>query len=549
MRVLSIAVLGVVACSGDPQRDGVNQVASTTANSTLQSTDGSVTTGTSAGVGGSAGPLNTNTAASSSGGISSGTGGGSGGDTSGSASGTSAATTGGASASTGGATSSSSSSSMTTGAGGTQAGEIVEAVDIAEVWSGHPVEFSLYTRGDRQFVAFYDAERRMTVASRTLGETTWETQSLPSSVGWDSHNYVTLSLDEVGNVHVAGNMHNVPLIYFRTTSPFDVTSLTQVSSLVGSNEASATYPEFFTGPEGNLIFAYRDGGSGDGNHIFNAYDAEARAWHRLMDTPLTDGQNLYNAYPVGPIQGPDDYWHLVWVWRDTPDASTNHDLSYARTLDLVDWESAAGEPVNLPITLATGDIVDAVPAGGGMINNNTKVGFDAQNRPIVAYHKYDADGNTQLYNARFEDGAWVSHRTTSWDYRWDFGGGGTLVFEIEVEPVVAAADGTLTQRYYHARAPQAADNGGYGALRLNPETLEAEAEIDPPLPYPRELDTPESATPNMVTRWREDDGAPADPGVVYLLRWETLPSNRDEPRDTIPPPTMLRVYGFTTSHE
>jgi len=542
MRALSIAALALVACSGDPARDSANQASGTTSSSTLQSTNGSATNATTVAVTASAGPLNTSDATSSSAATLTGSGG-SGGYPSDTVSDTSATTTGAAGASTGGATSSTSSGSVTGGGGGSEPGEIVEALDIAEVWSGHPVEFSLYTRGDRQFVAFYDAERRMTVAARTLGETTWETRTLPSTLGWDSHNYVTLSLDEVGHVHVAGNMHNVPLIYFRTTSPFDVASLTQVSSMVGSNETSATYPEFFSGPEGNLIFAYRDGGSGDGNHIFNAYDAEAGAWRRLLDTPLTDGQNLYNAYPVGPIQGPDDYWHLVWVWRDTPDASTNHDLSYARTLDLVDWESAAGEPVNLPITLATGDIVDAVPAGGGMINNNTKVGFDAQNRPIVAYHKYDADGNTQLYNARFEDGAWVSHRTTSWDYRWDFGGGGTLVFEIEVEPVVAAEDGTLTQRYYHARY------GGYGALLLNPDTLEAEAEIDPPLPYPRELDTPESSTPNMVTRWQEDDGAPVEPGVVYLLRWETLPSNRDEPRATIPPPTTLRVYGFTTSHE
>lgn len=429
---------------------------------------------------------------------------------------------------------------MTTGTGGMPPGEVVEVVDIAEVWSGHPVAFALYTRGDRQFVAFYDAERRMTVAARTLGEATWQTRTLPSTLGWDSHNYVTLALDETGHVHVAGNMHNVPLIYFRATTPLDVESLTQVSSMVGSNESNATYPEFFTGPAGNLIFAYRDGGSGNGNHIFNAYSAETRAWSRLLDTPLTDGQGQYNAYPVGPIQGPDGYWHLVWVWRDTPDASTNHDLSYARTVDLVNWEGAAGASVDLPITLATGDIVDAVPAGGGMINNNTKVGFDAQNRPIVAYHKYDSDGNTQLYNARFEDGVWVSHRTSSWDYRWDFGGGGTLVFEIEVEPVVAADDGTLTQRYYHA------EYGGYGAFRLNPDTLEAEAEIEPPLPYPRELDTPESPTPDMVTRWQEDAGTSPEAGVVYLLRWETLPSNRDEPRDTIPPPTPLRLYGFAT---
>lgn len=542
MRVLRLTALALIACSGDPPAAGTGQTVGASSSS-LTST-GAVTTtaaggaiaATSAGVDGSPSGLSSSStsAVSSNVGASNDT------TTTGAAETTGVA--GASSTSAGGATNTQSSSVTTTGGGGTPAGEIVEVVDIAEVWSGHPVEFSLYTRGDRQFVAYYDAERRMTVAARTLGETTWQVQTLPSTLGWDSHNYVTLALDESGHVHVAGNMHDVPLIYFRTTTPLDVESLSQVASMVGENETSATYPEFFTGPEGNLIFAYRDGGSGNGNHIFNGYDAEARAWSRLLDTPLTDGQGQYNAYPVGPIQGPDGYWHLVWVWRDTPDASTNHDLSYARTVDLVNWESAAREPVNLPITLATGDIVDAVPAGGGMINNNTKVGFDARNRPIVAYHKYDAQGNTQLYNARFEDGVWVSHRTSNWDYRWDFGGGGTLVFEIEVEPVVAGDDGTLTQRYYHA------EYGGYGAFRLNPETLEAEAEIEPPLPYPRELDTPESSTADMVTRWQEDDGASPDPGIVYLLRWETLPSNRDEPRPTIPPPTQLRVYGFSTGH-
>ncbi len=540
MRVLRLAALAFVACSGDPPSDAADRAVASSSGS-APTTEGRATT-TAVGAGSTT--LATSATASGSGGASSnGTANGAGGSaTTGATTGSAVQTTGasGASSASGGAPSTQTSSATTDGGGGTPAGAIVEVVDIAEVWSGHPVEFSLVTRGDRQFVAFYDAERRMTVAARTLGETIWQTQTLSTTLGWDSHNYVTLALDEGGHVHVAGNMHNVPLIYFRTTTALDVQSLTRVTSMVGSNEASATYPEFFSGPEGKLIFAYRDGGSGDGNHIFNTYDAEARAWSRLLDTPLTDGQGQYNAYPVGPIQGPDELWHLVWVWRDTPDASTNHDLSYARTVDLVEWESGAGESVNLPITLTTGDIVDAVPAGGGMINNNTKVGFDAENRPIIAYHKYDADGNTQLYNARLEDGVWVSHRTSNWDYRWEFGGGGTLVFEIEVEPVVAAADGTLTQRYYHA------EYGGYGAFRLDPETLAAEAEIEPPLPYPRELDTPESATPEMVTRWQEDTGVSPEPGVVYLLRWETLPSNRDEPRSTIPPPTQLRVYAFAT---
>jgi hypothetical protein len=47
----------------------------------------------------------------------------------------------------------------------------------------------------------------------------------------------------------------------------------------------------------------------------------------------------------------------------------------------------------------------------------------------------------------------------------------------------------------------------------------------------------------MVVRWAQDTGAGPDPGVRYMLRWETLESNRDMPRDPIPPPTRLRLYG------
>jgi hypothetical protein len=425
------------------------------------------------------------------------------------------------------------------GAGGTMnADPVVEELVVADVFSGHPVPFALATFGNQQFVAYYDDQQRMTVASRTLGESQFTYQVLPTSVGWDSHNYIAMAVDELGYVHVSGNMHNVPLIYFRSTAPLDVTTLTQVPRMVGSNESSVTYPEFFVGPAGNLVFIYRDGGSGNGNHIFDAYDANSQSWTRLLDTPLTDGQGQRNAYPVGPIRGPDGAFHLVWVWRDTPDASTNHDLSYARTENLVDWTSGAGSPLSLPITLATSDIVDPVPTGQGMINNNTKVGFDAQNRPIVAYHKYDSSGATQLYNARLENGQWVVHQTTEWDYRWDFGGTDTIDFEIEVEGVQAQPDGMLTQRYYHSQY------GGWGAFRLDPDTLAAVEEIAPVLPYPATLDTPESPTAGMVVQWQTDWGDTGDGDVQYLLRWETLPSNRDTPRNPVPPPTELRLYGF-----
>lgn len=418
--------------------------------------------------------------------------------------------------------------------------QIVSELPVAEVWSGHPVAFALVTAQEMQFVAYYDPQRRMTVASRALGSEAWSYTVLPSTVGWDSHNSIAMAVDADGYVHVSGNMHVVPLVYFRTADPLDIATFVSHGSMVGTHEGSCTYPEFFHGPSGELVFAYRDGGSGNGNHIFNAYTLATQTWRRLLDTPLTDGQGSRNAYPVGPIQGPGGVWHLVWVWRDTPDASTNHDLSYARTTNLIDWQSAAGAALQLPVTLGGSDIVDPVPAGGGMINNNTKVGFDAQDRPVVVFHKFDAAGNTQLYNARFEDGAWVVHQTSDWDYRWEFGGGGTLQFEIEVEGVRLQPDGRLTQTYYHAQY------GGWGAFVLDPDTLEALETIDPPLPYPRELDEPRSGTEGMVVRWQSDATVTTDASAPRaMLRWETLPSNRDMPREPIPPPTPLVLYTFT----
>ena len=85
--------------------------------------------------------------------------------------------------------------------------------------SGRPIRSAsrLLTHGKQQLVAFYDQERRMTIASRRLDEDHWQLARLPSTLGWDSHNFVTMAVDSAGQIHVCGNMHCVPLIYFRTT--------------------------------------------------------------------------------------------------------------------------------------------------------------------------------------------------------------------------------------------------------------------------------------------------------------------------------------------
>src|ERR1044072_6272746 len=53
--------------------------------------------------------------------------------------------------------------------------KVARVIDISPVWAGHPVGFALLTHNDRQYIAFYDAERRMTVAARTLDSDRWDT--------------------------------------------------------------------------------------------------------------------------------------------------------------------------------------------------------------------------------------------------------------------------------------------------------------------------------------------------------------------------------------
>lgn len=418
--------------------------------------------------------------------------------------------------------------------------ETSETIAIAPVWAGHPVGFSLLSHEDRQYVAFYDADRQMTVAERKLDGPEWTFTRLPQKVVWDSHNYIRMAIDDAGHIHLSGNMHGVPLVYFRTTRPGDSTSFEQVESMTGQEEKKCTYPEFKRGPRNEFLFTYRDGASGNGNQIYNVYDTESRTWKRLMDQPLTDGKGEMNAYFHGPVKGPDGYHHLAWVWRDTPDCATNHDLSYAKSRDLVNWETSTGTAVALPMTAATAEVVDPVPPGAGLINGCVALGFDSKSRPVLTYHKYDAEGKSQIYNARLEDGAWNRVQSTQWDHRWEFSGGGSIKFEVNVARVRATGKGELEMNIKYP--------GQAGKWVLDEETLKVKGKAPEREAKADTLKLVRSDFPGMQVNTSSDSGRSGEAGTRYVLRWETLPPNRDRPRKgALPPPGMLEVIKLTSA--
>lgn len=404
------------------------------------------------------------------------------------------------------------------------AAPVPDVLTVDKVWSGHPVNFALLTAPPHQYVAYYNAERQLTVAQRRLDQEKWVYQKLPTSVAWDSHNYVTLAVDRAGHLHVSGNMHVVPLVYFRTTKAGDISTLA-AAPMVGEREQRMTYPVFLQDKSGRLIFRYRDGQSGSGDDLYNAYDESTQKWTRLLATPLTNGQGKMNAYCTVPQLGPDGMFHLCWVWRDTPDCSTNHDLTYAKSADLVHWVDSAGKELKLPITVQTGEVVDPVPVKGGIINSNLHLGFDTRARVILTYHKYDAHGDLQVYAARREPEGWSIIQVSDWKgYRWEFSGGGTIVGEVSVGAVEPIGDGKLTLSY---RYPH-----GSGTWILDDQTLQPIPDAKLPkkgLLMPAGALQVVSTFEGMKKRQVADLGAEST-DFTYRLVWETLDANRDRPR-------------------
>lgn len=420
---------------------------------------------------------------------------------------------------------------------------IAETLDVSSVPADFRVGFSLLTTPDRQYVAYYDAQRRMTVSSRTLDSTEWIHQTLPSKVGWDSHNYVTMALDSRGDLHVSGNLHGDPLIYFRTRKPGDITTL-ESAGMIGELENRVTYPRFLTNHQDRLVFTYRHGGSGNGINLYNQYDPDTRTWSRLLEAPLFDGEGKRNAYPSLPLRGPDGFFHVHWVWRHTPDCATNHHLSYARSRDLLHWESAFGAEVDLPIRFDQNElVVDPIPGGGGIINGGHRMAFDSEERPVIVYHKSDISGNMQIYAARPIEGRWEQKVLTQWEQPVPFEGRGSMSFiGIRIGSLEKITPTVFGIGYRHK------DNGS-GVLQIDEVTLTPVTNEIPTIPeLPSTINRVASDFPGMQIQRAEDLRGCGSDGVRYILQWESLGPNQDRAiQPPLPSPSTLRLHKLVLS--
>jgi len=211
-------------------------------------------------------------------------------------------------------------------------------------------------------------------------------------------------VDGSGFLHLAWDHHNNPLRYCRSISPGSL-ELSPKLPMTGKFEEQVTYPEFYKMPDGNLLFFYRDGASGQGNLVINRYDIRTKEWAQLQSN-LIDGEGQRNPYWQACVDKKGTI-HISWVWRETPDVASNHDICYARSMDGGStWEKSTGEKYELPIEAGTAEYVIKIPQNSELINQASMYA-DASGRPYIATYWRDAGNSVPQYHLVYKIGeAW-----------------------------------------------------------------------------------------------------------------------------------------------
>lgn len=275
-----------------------------------------------------------------------------------------------------------------------------------------------------QYATYYqgnlsNSTGKVAVARRPLPHGTWETLVLDDYIfsTVDSHNDVVLGIcPGDGSIHLSFDHHGNDLNY-RVSIPGVADNPTSTAwtpalfgpvtdrLVTGSAVMSAvTYPRFIPTPSGKLLFTYRFGGSGGGDEMLYEYDGATRAWSLVGQYTSRSGSYTgtfasgtdRNGYFDNTLFDANGRLHATWCWRETPDASSNHDLLYAYSDDVGrTWKNQSGATIAVAgssfISINSPGIIGwSIPQRRNYINNSAMT-VDAQGRVhVVAWHLPDA---------------------------------------------------------------------------------------------------------------------------------------------------------------
>ncbi len=328
----------------------------------------------------------------------------------------------------------------------------VSIIPIAPGWANNSVNAvifrknSLATHENTQYAAFYDPEQYLVLAKRRHGTKEWELKRSPyKGKATDAHNTISIMVDGEGYLHVSWDHHGNQLRYARSQSAGSL-ELSEKMEMTGLREDNVTYPEFYRMPDGNLLFFYRYGASGRGDLVINRYDLQTKQWTQLQSN-LIDGEGERNAYWQSYMDAAGTL-HVSWVWRETWNVASNHDLCYARSRDGGrTWENSKGEKYSLPINIKTAEIARAIPQNSELINQ-TSMTADSKGNPVIATYWREKDSAIPQYRLVYHTGTeWKSQQVSSRQTPFSLSGGGTKRIPVSRPQVMLRRKGNKEQAF------------------------------------------------------------------------------------------------------
>jgi hypothetical protein len=318
----------------------------------------------------------------------------------------------------------------------------VKTVFVDSGWANNSVNTvvfrknSLCTYKNWQYIAYYNNKGEVVLGRRYLNKVKWNVQVTPFKGDvTDAHRSISIIADGAGYLHIAWNHHGNKLHYSKSMAPGSLQMMTELS-MTGIAETNVTYPEFYRFANGNLLFLYRDGQSGQGNLVLNQYNTKEKKWQQLQNN-LIDGEKQRNAYWQACIDNRGTI-HISWVWRESPDVASNHDMCYARSTDGgITWENSKGKNYTLPINAATAEYVCRIPQKSELINQTSMYADEAGNPFIASYWKDSGDSIPQ-YHIIYKTGTeWQVQNTGFRTTAFSLSGAGTKRIPISRPQVIS----------------------------------------------------------------------------------------------------------------
>lgn len=291
-----------------------------------------------------------------------------------------------------------------------------------------------------QFVTYWNKAKKVCLARKALPDGDWEeivfTDYIsPHNLG-DNHYNISFGICEKdGSFHIAFDHHNDALKY-RISRPglandgpsanWTETSFGVIKDYLVNGQpltaatfyGAVTYPRFISEPNGKLLFECRTGISGDGNSHLWEYNG---SWSYIGEYlhGRSDGMPAAYTNKCGYINGlhytpGGTRLHVSMVWRETPNASSNHDVSYAYSDDDGrTWFNAEGtkiatsgsDPLNFN---KAGFKVYDIGENRGLINQEAQAVDSKGGIHILQSYMLDNQANNSSWPASRQP-AWLRH--------------------------------------------------------------------------------------------------------------------------------------------